>query len=299
MRCRRQHCLSLRGSDARGSLELRVRLRGAGDWVTEIFCGRLILLGGKTEMIPIDLSGRVALITGGGQGLGQATARVLHQAGAKVAVNYFPDEAGVNRQRAEATAAELGAEAIAVPGDVRDRTQVAQCLDAVMERFGRLDILINNAAVIRDRTAKKMTPEEWQVVIDTNLTGVFQMSQAAYSRLAEGGRIVNMASISGVVGFFGQANYSAAKAGVIALTKVLSKEFAARRITVNAVAPGVVLTEMGLTIPEENRRQMLTQIPLGRFAEPQEIAHAIVFLCSDLATYITGQTLHVNGGWWG
>lgn len=250
-------------------------------------------------MIPIDLSGRVALITGGGQGLGQATARVLHQAGAKVAVNYFPDEAGVNRQRAEATVAELGPEAIAVPGDVRDRTQVAQCLDAVVERFGRLDILINNAAVIRDRTAKKMTPEEWQVVIDTNLTGVFQMSQAAFSRLSEGGRIVNMASISGVVGFFGQANYSASKAGVIALTKVLSKEFAARRITVNAVAPGVVLTEMGLTIPEENRRHMLTQIPLGRFAEPHEIAHAIVFLCSDLATYITGQTLHVNGGWWG
>jgi 3-oxoacyl-[acyl-carrier protein] reductase len=249
-------------------------------------------------MIPIDLSGRVALITGGGQGLGQATARTLKRAGAAVAVSYFPDEAGVNRLRAEATAEELGEGAIAVPGDVRDRAQVAQCLDAVVGRFGRLDILVNNAAVIRDRTARKMTPDEWQVVIDTNLTGVFQMSQAAFGRLADGGRIVNMASISGVIGFFGQANYSAAKAGVIALTKVLSKEFASRRITVNAVAPGVVLTEMGLSIPEENRRQMLAQIPLGRFAEPDEIAHAILFLCSDLATYITGQTLHVNGGWW-
>jgi 3-oxoacyl-[acyl-carrier protein] reductase len=251
-----------------------------------------------TRMIPIDLTNRVALITGGGQGLGQATAKTLHRAGVSVAVSYFADDAGVNRQRAEATVAELGERAIAVPGDVRDREQVARCLDEVSARFGRLDILINNAAVIRDRTVKKMTPDEWQAVIDTNLTGVFQMSQAAQAKLADGGRIVNIASISGVIGIFGQANYSAAKAGVIALTKVLSKELAHRRITVNAVAPGVVLTEMGQSIPEENRKQMLAQIPLGRFAEPQEIADAILFLCSDLAAYITGQTLHVNGGWW-
>jgi len=249
-------------------------------------------------MIPIDLTDRVALVTGGGQGLGQATAKRLHQAGANVAISYFADEAGVNRQRAEAAVAELGGRAMAVAGDVRDRTQIDRCLDEIVAKFGRLDIVVNNAAVIRDRTVKKMSPDEWQAVIDTNLTGVFQVSQLAQTKLSEGGRIVNMASISGVIGIYGQANYSSAKAGVIALTKVLAKEFASRRITVNAVAPGVALTEMGLSIPDEHRKAMLAQIPLGRFAETQEIADAVLFLCSDLASYISGQTLHVNGGWW-
>jgi 3-oxoacyl-[acyl-carrier protein] reductase len=249
-------------------------------------------------MIGIDLTGRVALVTGGGQGLGQATARTLHRAGAAVAVNYFPDEAGANRSRAEATAAEFGERGLAVAADVCDRGQLDHCLAEVVARFGRLDIVVNNAAIIRDRTLKKMAVEEWQAVIDTNLTGVFQVCQAAQPHLAVGGRIVNMASISGVVGFFGQGNYAAAKAGVIALTKVLSKELASRKITVNAVAPGVVLTEMGQSIPEDVREQMLAQIPLRRFGTPQEIADAILFLCSDLAAYITGQTLHVNGGWW-
>ena len=138
-----------------------------------------------------------------------------------------------------------------------------------------------------------------RVGIDTNLTGVFQVCRAAADRLAEGGRIVNMASISGVVGFYGQVNYSAAKAGVIAITKVLSKELARRRITVNAVAPGVVLTEMGKSIPEEVRAGMIAQIPLGRFGEPEEISNVILFLCSDLASYVTGQTIHANGGWIG
>jgi 3-oxoacyl-[acyl-carrier protein] reductase len=142
-----------------------------------------------------------------------------------------------------------------------------------------------------------MSDSEWQEVIDTNLTGVFHVCRAAAELISDGGRIVNMASISGVVGFYGQVNYSAAKAGVIAITKVLSKELAKRRITVNAVSPGVVLTEMGQTIPKEVQADMLKQIPLGRFAEPQEIAGVVLFLCSDLASYVTGQTLHVNGGW--
>ncbi len=249
-------------------------------------------------MISIDLSGRVALVTGGGQGLGQATALRLSQAGAKVAVNYFPDRESQNESRAQATVGMLSGEGMIVAGDVRSREHMEAGVAAVTEHFGRLDIVVNNAAIIRDKTLKKMDDADWQAVIDTNLTGVFNVCKAAQPVLADGGRIVNMASISGVVGFFGQANYSAAKAGVIALTKVLSKELARKKITVNAIAPGVVMTEMAATIPDEVQQDMLKQIPLGSFGEPNDIANAILFLCSDLARYITGQTIHVNGGWW-
>ena len=250
-------------------------------------------------MTMIDLTGKTALVTGGGQGLGQCTAATLHGAGANVVINYFRDTAGINQKRAEESARELGDRAIAIAADVRNTAEIAAMLDETIRKFGRLDIVVNNAAIIRDRTLKKMSDAEWQDVIDTNMTGVFQVCRAAADRLAERGRIVNMASISGVVGFYGQVNYSAAKAGVIAITKVLSKELARRQITVNAVAPGVVLTEMGKTIPEEVRSGMIAQIPLGRFGEPEEIANVILFLCSDLASYVTGQTIHVNGGWLG
>ncbi|MFO1045442.1 MAG: 3-oxoacyl-ACP reductase FabG [Planctomycetaceae bacterium] len=250
-------------------------------------------------MVTIDLSGKTAIVTGAGQGLGQCTATVLHAAGANVVINFFDDPSGGNRSRAEETAARLGERAVAIAADVRDGSQIRQMFTQAVERFGQVNIVVNNAAIIRDRTLKKMTDEEWQDVIDTNLTGVFQVCRVASDRLAEGGRIVNMASISGVVGFYGQVNYSAAKAGVIAITKVLSKELAKRQITVNAVAPGVVLTEMGKTIPEEVRAGMIAQIPLGRFGEPEEISNIILFLCSDLASYVTGQTIHANGGWIG
>lgn len=249
-------------------------------------------------MISIDLTGRVALVTGGGQGLGQATARRLHAAGASVAVNFFPDADGFNARRAEETIAAMETRGLAIPGDVRSREQMEACIAAAKQRFSRLDIVVNNAAIIRDKTLKNMDVDDWQAVIDTNLTGVFNVCKAAQPALSEGGRIVNMASISGVVGFFGQANYSSAKAGVIALTKVLSKELARRKITVNAVAPGVVMTDMAATIPTEVQQEMLKQIPLGTFGEPDDIANAILFLCSDMARYITGQTIHVNGGWW-
>lgn len=249
-------------------------------------------------MITIDLSGKVAIVTGGGQGLGRATATALHRAGASVVVNFFDDDAGENRERARQVVAELGERAIAVKADVRMPDQINGMIGETVNRFGGLDILVNNAAVIRDRTLRNMSHDEWENVVDTNLSGVFNVCKAALNQLRDHGRIVNMASISGVIGFYGQANYAAAKAGVIGLTKVLSREFASRGITVNAVAPGVSLTEMGQTIPEKARAEMLKQIPLGRFAEPEEIAGVILFLCSGLARYMTGQTLHVNGGWW-
>lgn len=250
-------------------------------------------------MIPIDLTGKVAVVTGGIQGLGKSTATLLMRAGARVAVNYFDDQAGVSRQRADETAAELGDAGLVMAADVRSRSDMKSFFETVKTRFGRIDFLVNNAAILRDRSVRNLTDDEWDAVVETNLSAVFKVSQTALPFLQDGGRIVNMASISGVIGFFGQANYSSAKAGVIALTKVLSRELAARRINVNAVAPGVVLTEMGASIPEAAREQMLSQIPMKRFGEPDEIASVILYLCSDLSSYVTGQTLHVNGGWWG
>jgi 3-oxoacyl-[acyl-carrier protein] reductase len=249
-------------------------------------------------MLAIDLSGKVALVTGGIQGLGLATARMLHQSGASVVVNYLPDAEGLFQQRAEQAVRPFEERGLAVAADVRSREDMTALMNRITATFGRLDIVVNNAAVLRDRTVKNMTDEDWDAVISTNLSAVFKVCQTALPFLKDGGRIVNMASISGVMGFYGQANYAAAKAGIIGLTKVLSRELAARQITVNAVAPGVVLTEMGQSIPQSARDQMLTQIPLRRFGEPEEIAGTIAFLCSPLAAYITGQTLHVNGGWW-
>ena len=250
-------------------------------------------------MISIDLSGKTAVVTGGGQGLGAATAGLLHDAGANVVVNYLADPDGTNLRRAQETVSAWGEHGVVIEADVRVPAAVESMFEQTVARFGRLDIVVNNAGILRDRTAKNMTSEEWQAVIDSNLTSVFNVCRAAIAPLSDGGRIVNMSSVSAALGIYGQANYAAAKAGIIGLTKVLSRELAKRRITVNAVAPGVVETGMGLMIPEEFRRGMLESIPLGRFAEPHEIAGVILFLCSDLASYITGQTIHANGGWWG
>lgn len=250
-------------------------------------------------MLSIDLTNQTAIITGAAQGLGLAAATALHAAGANVVLNYYPDPAGNEKAKAEQAAAALGTRVIIHGADVRDQATVNAMFEEAKAHFGGVDILVNNAGILRDKTLKKITEAEWQDVIDTNLSGVFHGCKAAAELLNDGGRIVNLASISAVLGTFGQANYAAAKAGVIGLTKVTSRELAKRRITVNAVAPGVVLTEMGRAIPEQARAAMLTQIPLGRFAEPEEIASVILFLCSPLASYMTGQTLHVNGGWWG
>ena len=247
-------------------------------------------------MITLDLKGKTAVVTGASQGLGAETAQVLHRAGANVVLNYFPF--GQNQANAEKLTAQLGDRAVALGADVRKLAEVQALLEQARQKFGGLDIVVNNAGIIRDKTVRKMTADEWQAVLDTNLTGVFNVCKVAADALNDGGRIVNFASIAAVIGFFGQANYAAAKAGVSALTKVLSRELAKRQITVNAVAPGVVLTEMGKSIPDEVRAKILENIPLGRFGEPTEIANVVLFLCSDLATYVTGQTIHVNGGWW-
>ncbi|MFO0263769.1 MAG: 3-oxoacyl-ACP reductase family protein [Planctomycetota bacterium] len=249
-------------------------------------------------MKSIDLKGKTAIVTGGGQGIGRAIATALHSAGANVVVNYFADAAGRNRELAEGFARELGERADAAVADVRNPAELAGLVEIAVSRFGGLDFLVNNAGILRDKSFRKMTSGDWQDVIDTNLTGVFNACQAAAEKLRDGGAIVNVASLSAAMGFFGQANYASAKAGVVTLTKVLSKDLARRNIRVNAVAPGVINTEMGQSIPEENRKVMLTNIPLGRFGEPEEIANVVLFLCSDLASYVTGQTVHINGGWY-
>lgn len=249
-------------------------------------------------MKTIDLSGKSAFITGGGQGIGSSIAAALHAAGANVAINYFPDPEGNNERIASTFAESLSDRAIIAAADVRDLRQLETATEKASDAFGGIDMLINNAGILRDRSFKKMSSEDWSSVIDTNLTGVFNACKASSLHLKDNGSIVNVASLSAVTGFFGQANYASAKAGVITLTKVLSKELARKNIRVNAVAPGVVDTEMGKSIPEENRKAMMTQIPLGRFAEPEEIANVVVFLCSDMASYVTGQTIHINGGWW-
>ena len=250
-------------------------------------------------MIPIDLSEHTAVITGAGQGLGAATAELLAEAGANVAVNYFRDAEDINRARAEETARRIGPRAVTLEADVRDPDAVARLFDQVREQFGSIEIVVSNAGIIRDRTIKKMSGEEWQAVIDTNLTGTFNVCREAARGISDGGRIVTFSSISGVLGFFGQTNYAAAKAGVVGLTKALSREVARRGITVNAIAPGMVLTEMGQTVPEDQQAEMLKAIPLARFGGPEEIARVVLFLCSDLASYVTGQLIHVNGGWIG
>ena len=250
-------------------------------------------------MKTIDLSGKTAIVTGSGQGIGRATVEALHGAGANVVINYFADSAGNNERLAASVVDALGSRAIACAADVRQPAELQNMVEQTIAKFGGVNFLVNNAGILRDKSFRKMSTADWHDVIDTNLTGVFNSCQAVAEKLRDGGAIVNVASLSAVTGFFGQANYASAKAGVITLTKVLSKELAKRNIRVNAVAPGVINTEMGLSIPEENRKVMLTNVPLGRFGEPSEIGSVVLFLCSDLASYVTGQTVHINGGWWG
>lgn len=252
-------------------------------------------------MISIDLSGKTALITGASQGIGAQIAKTFHEAGATVVLNH--PGIGSTESDAEAIAADLNAirpdSALVIAADVSRAEEVAAMMEKIGTNAGGLDFLINNAAIIRDRTISKMSPEEWNAVLDVNLSGVFHCCQHALGVMRDGGAIVSFGSIAAIQGFFGQANYAAAKAGVQAMMRVLSRETARRGIRVNAVAPGVIETSMAETIPAEVRAEMMKNIPLGRFGAPAEVAHVVLFLCSPLASYVTGQTLEINGGWRG
>lgn len=242
------------------------------------------------------LQGKVALVTGASRGIGRAIALELARHGAKIAVNYAGSEAKAKEVVEEIE--QMGGEAFMVQANVASSEAVEQMVKEVTERFGRIDILVNNAGITRDNLLMRMKEEEWDDVINTNLKGVFHCTKAVTRPMMKQrfGRIVNIASIVGVSGNPGQANYVAAKAGVIGFTKTAAKELASRNITVNAIAPGFITTDMTDRLSEDVRTEMLKQIPLARFGEPEDIAKVVSFLVSDAANYITGQTIHVDGG---
>lgn len=249
------------------------------------------------EALPTDLQrlqGKVAIVTGASRGIGRATALSLAAEGAKVVVNYASSRESADRVVAEIEA--IGSQAIALPADVSQAGQVDELVNAVMEKWGQVDVLVNNAGITRDTLLLRMKPEDWQAVIDLNLTGVFLCTRAVSKIMLKqrSGRIINITSVAGQMGNPGQANYSAAKAGVIGFTKTVAKELATRGITVNAVAPGFIATDMTADLKAEG---ILQFIPLGRYGKPEEVAGLIRFLASDpAAAYITGQVMNVDGG---
>ena len=241
------------------------------------------------------LAGRVAIVTGGNRGIGLAIARLLVEDGASVVVS------GRDAARLEAAVKELeslGAPALGVPADATKREDADRLVEVTRERFGRIDVLVNNAGITRDQLLVRMKDDDWDQVLDTNLRGVFLMTRAVGKVMMrqKSGRIINIASAAGAMGNPGQVNYSAAKAGVIGLTKASGRELAHWNILVNAVAPGLIETDMAAAIPAEAREAMLQQVPLKRIGQGREVAEVVRFLAGDGASYVTGQTIHVNGG---
>ena len=243
------------------------------------------------------LEGKVALVTGSSRGIGRAIAEALAARGAKVIVNYrsSPEAAEEVIRAIE----EKGGSAVAVQADVSDFSAAQDLVKAAIDTYGQIDILVNNAGTTEDTLLMTMKEEQWDSVIDTNLKSVFNCCKAAARpmvRRKQGGRIINISSVSGLVGQAGQTNYAASKAGIIGFTKSLAKELGSRNITVNAVAPGFVLTDLTADLSEDLVEQTLAFIPLGRWGELEEIAHVVAFLASDQSSYITGQVIAVDGG---
>ena len=244
----------------------------------------------------MSLQGKCALVTGGSRGIGRAVCLELARQGARVAVNYAGNAAAAEETVRACEA--LGAEAFAIQADVADAAASEAMVKEVLARFGRLDILVNNAGVTRDGLMPMMKEADWDAVLDTNLKGAFHCMKAVYRPMMKQkyGRIVNLSSIVGLRGNAGQANYAASKAGLIGLTKSMAKELAARNVTVNAVAPGFIDTDMTAALPEKAREAMLTTIPMGRLGQAEDVAQAVAFFAGDASAYVTGQVLCVDGG---
>src|SRR5438477_12772763 len=248
-------------------------------------------------MSDFDFTGKVVLVTGSSLGIGAAMGKAFGKHGAQCVVNYVADAEGQNKADAMNVANELE-EPLVIESDVTQPAQVEAMMKQIQDRHGGLDILVNNSGIIRDRTIKKMSLEEFESIVRVNLTGTFNVTQKAMSILRNGGRIVNLSSVSGQMGLFGQANYSSSKAAIIALTKVSARELARQNITVNAIAPGFIDVGMSKGMPDEITEKFKKQIPLGRLGDVREIVDAALFLASPMASYITGHVLNVNGGFY-
>jgi 3-oxoacyl-[acyl-carrier protein] reductase len=246
---------------------------------------------------PLDFSGKVVLVTGSSRGIGAEMIKAFGKHGAQCVVNYVADPQGQNKTDATNVAKDLN-KPLLIECDVTQPAQVEAMMKQIQDRHGGLDILANNSGIISDRSIKKMSMDYFESVIRVNLTGTFIVTQKAAAILRNAGRIINMSSVSGQMGLFGQANYSSSKAGIIALTKVSAREFARQNITVNAIAPGFIDVGMSKGVPDEAMQNFIKQIPLGRLGDVGEIVNAALFLASPMASYITGHVLNVNGGFY-